>query len=245
MDPDYAARYAELHVRHWWWRARKRFVLDELERRRGWADATVRILDVGCGDGLLFEELSRLGEVEGVEPDASIVTPDGRWSSRIATQPFDETFRPSRRYSRVLFLDVLEHTDEPASMLVHAFRLLEPGGFVLITVPALPALWTSHDELNRHRTRYTRASLARLARDAGAAVDCARYFFHWLVPVKFGVRVKESFAQAQPRIPTIPPRPLNVVLERASRLEQVSVSRLPIPFGTSLLAVLVPGGEAK
>ena len=68
MDPEYAARYAELHATHWWWRAREAFVLDALKRRRGAVGG--RILDVGCGDGLLFGELARLGEVEGVEPDA-------------------------------------------------------------------------------------------------------------------------------------------------------------------------------
>ena len=242
MDPEYAARYAELHATHWWWRAREAFVLDALERRRGAVGG--RILDVGCGDGLLFGELARLGDVEGVEPDAAVVTPDGPWSSRIAVRPFDETFRPAYRYAQVLFLDVLEHVDDPVSMLAHALELLEPGGFVLVTVPALPALWTSHDDLNRHRARYTRRGLDRLARAAGARVETTRYFFHWLVPVKLAVRLKESVVPAEPRTPGIPPRLLNEALERASRVEQATVSRLRVPFGASLLAVLVPGGTA-
>jgi 2-polyprenyl-3-methyl-5-hydroxy-6-metoxy-1,4-benzoquinol methylase len=242
MDPEYAARYAELHATHWWWRAREAFVLGVLERRRGAAGG--RILDVGCGDGLLFGELSRLGEVEGVEPCPSMVTPDGPWSSRIAVRPFDETFRPGHHYGQVLFLDVLEHADDPASMLAHALELLEPGGFVLVTVPALPALWTRHDDLNRHRARYTRGSLDRLALAAGARVETARYFFHWLVPVKLAVRLKESVVPGEPSTPGIPPRPVNAALEHASRLEQATVSRLRLPFGASLLAVLVPGGTA-
>jgi SAM-dependent methyltransferase len=244
MDPEYAARYAELHARHWWWRSREAFVLEALERRRSAAGARGRILDVGCGDGLLFGALSRLDEVEGVEPDASVVTPNGPWSSRIAVQPFDETFRPGHRYAQVLLLDVLEHADDPVSMLRRALELLEPGGFVLVTVPALPALWTSHDELNRHHARYTRASLRALARRAGARTETPRYFFHWLVPVKLAVRLRETVVPAEPRTPSIPPRAANVVLERLSRFEQRTLSRLPVPFGASLLAVLVPGGGA-
>src|SRR5436190_189838 len=76
VDATYAQEYRELYERHWWWRARERFILDELARLRpaaGWG----AILDVGCGDALFFDALSRFGDVEGVEPDASLVTPNG------------------------------------------------------------------------------------------------------------------------------------------------------------------------
>ena len=54
MDPAYGQRYRALYEGHWWWRAREAVVLGELERMRpasGWK----RALDVGCGDGLLFD----------------------------------------------------------------------------------------------------------------------------------------------------------------------------------------------
>jgi SAM-dependent methyltransferase len=238
MDPDYLAQYRDLYANHWWWRAREAFILDALGQRRA-AQAKGRILDIGCGDGLFFDQLSRFGEVEGVEPDASIVTPDGPWASRIAICRFDETFQPGHRYDQILVLDVLEHVADPSALLHHAIRLLEPEGFMIVTVPAIPALWTSHDDLNEHRARYTRQSLDALARTAGARVERSSYFFQWLAAAKLAVRLKESLRQPEPKSPEIPPRWLNVLLERVSRLEQETVSRLPMPFGASLLAVLV------
>jgi trans-aconitate methyltransferase len=245
MDPEYAGNYGELYAGHWWWRAREAFILDALGRRLTGGAAGRRILDVGCGDGLLFEQLSRFGEVEGIEPDPSCVTPGGPWSSRITMQAFDETFQPGHRYDQILLLDVLEHVEDAAAMLRRSIELLEPHGFVLVTVPAFPALWTSHDELNRHYTRYTRSSLEKLARGCGARIETSRYFFHWLVAAKLAVRLKESVAGAEPSTPAIPPRWLNLALARLSRLEQVTVSRLPVPFGTSLLAVLVDAGRTS
>src|SRR2546426_10425650 len=82
--------------RHWWWRARERLILDVLRRLRpgaGWS----AILDVGCGDGLLFERFAEFGPVEGVEPDASLVASDGPYRDRIHVVPFDRSFRPGRR----------------------------------------------------------------------------------------------------------------------------------------------------
>jgi 2-polyprenyl-3-methyl-5-hydroxy-6-metoxy-1,4-benzoquinol methylase len=218
MDPGYARAYRELYERHWWWRARERLILHELERLRpggGWG----RILDVGCGDGLFFDRLARIGEPAGVEPDAGLVTPDGRWRDRITVAPFDERFLPPHRYGLILFLDVLEHMDAPGAALGHAASLLAPGGVVLATVPAFRALWTSHDVLNEHRTRYRRGELVALLAAAGLRVLDARYFFHWLVPGKLAVRLREAVFGGAPRPPGLPPAAINRALERLSTLE--------------------------
>ena len=108
MDPKYGERYRDLFEKHWWWRARTRLIIDVLRRlqpARGWKS----ILDVGCGDGLFFPQLSQFGEVEGVEPFAELVSPNNPYRSRIQICPFDENFRPGKRYSLILMLDVLEH----------------------------------------------------------------------------------------------------------------------------------------
>ncbi|HTO87732.1 MAG TPA: class I SAM-dependent methyltransferase [Thermoanaerobaculia bacterium] len=239
MDPGYARSYRDLYEKHWWWRAREDLILATLEQLRpggGWG----RILDVGCGDGLLFERLDALGQVEGIETDPAAVTPGSRWASRIHRRAFDEGFRPSAPYSLVLLLDVLEHLADPRSYLRRAVELLEPSGSILITVPAFPLLWTSHDVLNRHFVRYTRSSLASLARACGADLLYSRYFFQWLAPVKLAAHFGEAFARKEPATPRVPARPVNDFLYRLSRAEQRLLRRVPVPFGSSLLAVAGP-----
>jgi len=239
MDPDYARVYRSLYERHWWFRAREAFLLSFVERLRP-PDQTWSILDVGCGDGLLFDELSRFGQVEGVESDGSIVDPAGRWASQIRVQPF-EAFEPGHTYSLITLLDVLEHVADPEPFLRHAIDLLEPTGAAIVTVPAFRALWTSHDDLNAHVNRFSRASLNDLAERAGAHIVTSRYFFHWVAPLKLAARAKESILGSRPRPPQTPARWLNGALYALSRLEQQSLSRLPIPFGSSLLTVLRRG----
>jgi SAM-dependent methyltransferase len=197
VDPGYGQGYADLFRRHWWWRAREALLLRELRRARpanGWRS----VLDIGCGDGLFFDRLREFGEVEGVEPDASLVTADGPHRARIHVGPFDAAFRPGKRYSVTLMLDVLEHLADPVGALRHALSLLEPGGTFVATVPAFRALWTGHDDLNHHLTRYTRRSFRALARAAGLRIDRERYFFHWTCPVKLLVRLKEAVRRRPP-----------------------------------------------
>ena len=235
MDRSYALAYRDLFQRHWWWRARERLVLrtlQELRPERNWGS----ILDVGCGDGLFFDRLMELGDVDGVEMDPSAVA-DDRWRDRIQIRPFDESFQPEKRYSLVLMLDVLEHFPEPSGSLRRAAELLEPGGVCLMTVPAFNLLWTSHDVLNHHYTRYTKRTLADLVRKAGLTTKRSHYFFYWTFGLKALLHWKERIVPGKPRLPRVPPQWINKALLAISQIEQSTVGRLSVPFGSSLLLV--------
>ncbi len=236
MDPHYAKTYRDLYENHWWWRAREELILatlDSIRPQGGWGP----ILDVGCGDGLFFEKLSTRGDVEGIEMDPTGVAPEGRWADRIHVRPFDENFLPGKKYGLVLMLDVLEHFPDPLRRLRRALELLAPAATLLITVPAFRVLWTSHDVLNRHYTRYTRKGLTDLVREAGGEVRRTRYFYQWMCPFKLVAHWKEGLFPVEPSTPKIPPRWLNGLLYGVSRLEQEILGPLSPPFGSSLLAV--------
>lgn len=239
MLAAYAKNYRRLWEDHWWWRARRRFVLDRLEalsRRRRLAG----ILDVGCGDGLFFDELSRFGEPWGVEPDAGLVDPGGKWAPRIKLAAFGDEGEDGRRYDLILMLDALEHMQDDAAAARRAARLLRPGGFLLLTVPALPSLWSVHDEANRHFRRYTRDGLRSVLEGAGLAVEELGYYFGWPVLPMYARKLlgggrRGSGAGDYSVLP--PPRPVNAVLLAASSLEQALTGRGGTPIGSSLFAL--------
>ena len=149
------------------------------------------------------------------------------------------TSRTSRasRYGLILFLDVLEHMVDPGEALRHARSLLAPGGTIFVTVPAFKALWTAHDDWNHHQRRYTRSSLLALLTGADLTPRESFYFFQWLAPVKFAVRLAESLRSVPPGPATIPPRPINEALFHLSRLEARTMTALRLPFGSSVCAV--------
>jgi len=236
MRADYGERYRELYERHWWWRAREAAILEVLHAQQppqGWR----RILDVGCGDGLFFEKLARFGEVEGIEPVQDLVSEKGVYRSRIHIGSFDEGFQPGRKFSLILMLDVLEHLANPEAALRHALRLLEPQGRLVVTVPAFRLLWTNHDLLNQHFTRYTASSFRRLAHQAGLEIEIERYFFQWLFPMKLATRLAEWIFQLEPKPPEIPARWVNSLFYALSRFEYKTLSPLPMPFGSSMIVV--------
>jgi 2-polyprenyl-3-methyl-5-hydroxy-6-metoxy-1,4-benzoquinol methylase len=236
MRADYGERYRELYEHHWWWRAREAVILNVLRAHRpprGWG----RILDVGCGDGLFFKALAEFGEVEGVESAPDLVDPELVGSGRVHVCSFDRTFQPGKRYSLILMLDVLEHLADPAGALQHALTLLEPDGTLLATVPAFNLLWTNHDVLNAHFTRYTKRAFHDLALQAGLRIESARYLFQWLFPAKLAARLGQRLFHTQPKPPGVPPRWINGALYQLSRLEERIVGSVPWPFGGSLMVL--------
>ena len=236
MEPKYGQIYSELYLRHWWWRVRELCILDSLhEYQPGtmWGE----ILDVGCGNGLFFDHLLKLGNVEGVEPDARLVDPRGPHFKRIHVASFDETFLPRKQYSLILMLDVLEHFPNPISAFRHAVSLLAPDGVVVCTVPAFRFLWTSHDLLNHHFTRYSKKSFRALSRLADFEIRYDQYLFQWLFFAKMLVRLKEKVFDRTPTVPRIPASWINKTLFHLTYTEYHLFRRFSVPFGSSLLVI--------
>lgn len=69
---------------------------------------------------------------------------------------FDLTPKIFGLFDTIVFIHVLEHIKKDKKALDTACRLLKPGGFVLIEVPALPFLFSPHDKLLGHYRRYTK-----------------------------------------------------------------------------------------
>lgn len=240
MDPRYGERYRELFEKHWWWRARSAYIIGVLNKIRpahGWDG----ILDVGCGDGLFFDQLAHFGEVEGLESCGDLISNENPYRHRIHICPFDENFRPGKKYSLILMLDVLEHLSDPVAALRLVRSLLSPQGMFVATVPALMSLWTNHDVMNHHYTRYNKRRIKTLAIQNGFDVKAVRYFYHWTCPIKFAQALFERVVNSEPHPAKIPPTWLNNVAFHLSRIEQRTFSRVPIPFGSSLLLIATAG----
>jgi len=241
VEQEYARQYRDLFTRHWWWRAREQAILRVIRRRLG-SSAGLRILDVGCGDGLFFNQLAEFGDVEGVEPDKGLVNPQGPFRERIRIAPFDSDFCPSARYSLVLMLDVLEHLNNPGEALRHARSLLTSSGALLLTVPAFQILWTNHDAINHHLVRYRRGTLHPLLRQAGFEILEERYWFQWTCPVKLAIRMFESILRSPPAVPHVPPNWINRPLYWISRAEQGTLGAIGVPFGSTLMVYCTKQG---
>jgi SAM-dependent methyltransferase len=245
MRDDYASEYARLYREHWWWRAREETLVGVLRGLK--LPGGREVLDVGCGDGLFFDRLGAFGRVRGIEVDEGLLSADGPHRDRISTRPLGDPVYDDAawRFDLITALDVIEHIEDDRSAVSALAGMLRPGGFLLVTVPAFPSLWDHHDDVNRHVRRYTAASLRRVLSGLGLNLLRVRYLFPSLFLPKLAVRWVNRGGAPKVVQHTLPPRPVNGLLARLCVLEDRLLRGLPVPFGTSVLALARQEGLSR
>lgn len=225
---------------HWWYRGRRQVLRATLDRVA--LPAGARLLDAGCGSGRTLDELLRYGDVSGVDvsPDAVRCSRDrGHRDVRVAR--IEQLDFADGAFDVVTCMDVIEHTPDDVRSLRELRRVTRPGGVVVLTVPAHPLLWSTHDEVNLHYRRYTRRSLTCLAGDASMELVGDTYFNSVLLTPAAIVRWTQRLRRAGSGRSDLErtPRVLNRMLELPLAAEARLIARgARIPAGLSLLCVL-------
>lgn len=243
MGPEELRRQAQLEDHHFWYAARRRQVARRLPRP---SRLDARALDLGAGSGGNTPLLTAAGyDAVALEhhPVAAAYT-HGRGLPVVQGDghrlPFaDDTF------DVVLACDVLEHLHRDEEAVREIRRVLRPGGHLVLTVPADPALWSEHDEALHHIRRYTRESLTALLVGQGLQVLSLSAWMVLLRPVvvlrrRLSRRRPADLAADQPVSDLEPVAPaLNWLLGAVLRLEHAVPALGERRRGVSLIAVAV------
>ena len=101
---------------------------------------SIRVLDVGCGNGSLMAlPLARFGfEVTGVDLHRPSIEHAQRLASSMPNARFIEaavTDLATPPFDVIILSEVLEHVSEPEALLLDSLRHLKPQGIVVVTVP--------------------------------------------------------------------------------------------------------------
>jgi SAM-dependent methyltransferase len=242
MEPTAYARMAENEQRHWWFTGRRQILATLLRRELAGTrhPATLRILEAGCGSGGNLGMLAAFGTVEAVEYDPgarAIAEHRSGLAIRPCALPHDLPV-PDGHYDLIALLDVLEHVEEDRASLMALGAKLKRDGRILVTVPALPWLWSHHDEVHHHKRRYTARSLTEAVAGAGLRVDRIGYFNTLLFPLALVRRVGAIVSGRATEDDRVPSRWLNAALRTVFAAERHMIGRVRLALGLSLFAVL-------
>jgi SAM-dependent methyltransferase len=131
------------------------------------------VVDFGAGLGTFAAGCRAVGmKVACIEPDHSLRLRLDQLGFE-AHNTLDHVSPESVDY--IYTLNVLEHIDDDAEILIQLYKRLRPGGRLMVYVPAFPYLYSAMDKMVGHRRRYTRSGLVRLVSASGFHVDRAEY----------------------------------------------------------------------
>jgi SAM-dependent methyltransferase len=244
MEKDEYRVMHDIEQTYWWFVGKQFLVRRILERLSPNRQGLDRILDIGCGTGIVLKLLEGFGTSYGMElsPDA-IQFLRNRGLNLVVRSDADQSIPfKDNAFSAITCLDVLEHLDNDLTLLKEMGRVCKPGGHVIVTVPAFKILWSPHDVALHHKRRYTRKPTLDKVSGLGYTVIKASYynvslFFPILLVRKLKLLFSSKNHMRSDFFVSIP-KGLNALLSSLFLFEIGCLRLLNFPFGVSLLLVL-------
>ncbi|WP_047548500.1 class I SAM-dependent methyltransferase [Methylotenera sp. G11] len=239
MNPEVYLQMESVEREHWWFQGRRAIISHVIGKMD--LPQNPAILEAGCGTGGNLAILSQLGatcafEMNDAALDIALKNACGAEIHR--GQLPDAVPFQGRQFDLICMFDVLEHIADDVLAVEALSHRLAPDGYLFVTVPALPMLWSEHDVKLHHHRRYARGQLMRVMEQAGLAVSWVSYFNFSLLPVAVASRLYAKIRGIRPTGDELPPAFVNRVFAGMLSMERHMLFPGRLPIGLSLAAVV-------
>src|SRR5437870_12948310 len=239
MRPSEYGTMFRVEETHWWYRALHRLIFETLETEiPDWREK--EIIDVGCGTGSILERLGNPAKNIGVDlaPEAiSFCHQRGLnnvQQADICALPFADA-----SFDAVICSSVLYHqwVKDIAGAVREFYRILRPGGLLLVNVPAFGFLHSAHDDAVMTARRFRKSEIRALLLENSFAIQQLSYWTTLLFP--FAILARTLGASKTGRDFPAAGKPAGLadyLFARTMALERTLLKKLSLPFGVALLA---------
>ncbi len=200
----------------------------------------IKILDAGCGTGLLLKKISPFGQVYGVDNHQEAIALSrkrGLKNVRLASVS-SLPFKPET-FDLITCIDVLYHKDisSDRKVLKEFYRVLKPGGVLILKNPAYDWLRGHHDSIVHTAHRYTKSELNSKLQRAGFKIKKITYAYTFIFPFVLLKRVSGRFFKNSSSDVEEIPQFLNKLLLTLQTIETRIILIFNLPFGLSIYSV--------
>jgi SAM-dependent methyltransferase len=242
LDPKEYELMFQVERKHWWYLGMQSITEALLNQYYG-TTRKLSILDAGCGTGAAMTAcLNKYGGVTGIDLSSiALKFSRDRNAERLAHASVTQLPFATGRFDLITSFDVLYERGVPSDLkaIREFFRVLVPGGRVLLRLPAYDWLRGRHDHVIHTARRYTTVRLRSLLEMAGFQVERLTYANTILFPLALAKRLFDNLSTKAVPVSdlSLPTGPLNHILQRILAFESGVITRFNLPYGLSVIAI--------
>lgn len=178
----------KLHENHWWYIGRRKLLQDSIDLLN--KECPMRVVyDIGCGvvgnAGCIRNSVSKVIGIDSSYEACNMLKEKSKDYDLILNKNIENLNSENigDKADVVIAMDVLEHIKEDMDALRIIYDLINPGGFLMITVPAFNILWGFQDQVGEHFRRYRLSQLVAILKKNNFVIVKKSYFNSTLFPV--------------------------------------------------------------
>ena len=195
MEKDFEKKYHDVEIDHWWFKSRRKYLLDLLKD----APKDSKILDIGCSSGIFLKDLENLGfkpeNLFGIDISEVAIENCKANGLQHCFVMDAQNITLTETFDIIIASDCLEHLEDDKKALKNWKSLLNIGGQMYVFVPAFMSLWSYHDTINMHHRRYTNTELKSKIQAENLEIQKASYWNFFLFLPVYGFRKMTSVFQ--------------------------------------------------
>lgn len=213
------------------------------------AGKKINILDAGCGTGLLLKKINQFGKTWGVDVSSEALKFARKrnlkrlYLSSIMKLPFKKN-----EFDAVTCIDVLYHKKiQDTKALAEIYRVLKPGGILILKVPAYEWLRGHHDIVVATKHRYTKGEIQKKIENTDFKLLRITHANSYLLPLALMKRfllnkiLPGSPSSDVQKVPDF----INRIFISLNILENKVLNYINLPFGLSIYAVCLKNKVKK
>lgn len=172
--------------KHFWIVWRFKFLIKELIEQKIRLSKNLKIMDLGCGTGILSNQIESYYpvKIDRVDSSEKMLNQNKKIKGKlICYNTSEKNKKIKNKYDIIFLFDVLEHIKNDKKFLSDALYHIKPGGLLVLNVPSLHSFYSKYDVAVGHVRRYSKTSFEKVAKACAVDIISIKYWGFLLVPV--------------------------------------------------------------